>query len=398
MNEPLFWTIAAALFLCALGLLYWGLWGDRARGRLRCPKCWFQMADQMAKAFKDDEFKCPQCDHDARTEKRLRKSRKRWGLILTSCVLLMPHAYGLYVFAAWIPDRALVLKLHEHKATYSLNSNRPVWSQKVVPKRLQILYDRPGNLNFPGDLGFYPLHLAALTGDLDFARLLISYGAIPDPRTSTSRGYVAVHRPLHFAAEFGHTNIVRLLLKQGADINARGGPENRPQTWMTPLGLALTNKENSSTVKLLINSGAQVNGVSSPSALSKAARYYSPPIVKLLLARGAQFNDKGFDGKLIGTDQWSKLDGLAYFAISGDNDAVLEFAISSGADPGIHYHEYTGLHVAARSGNIQLARMLIEKQVQVNVRDPLGATPLTKALEKKDTTMIALLQEHGGTE
>ena len=38
-----FYTIAAVLFLAAIGLLYWGLWGDRSKSRLRCPKCWYDM-------------------------------------------------------------------------------------------------------------------------------------------------------------------------------------------------------------------------------------------------------------------------------------------------------------------------------------------------------------------
>ena len=31
----LFITIAAVLFLGAIALLYWGLWGDRSKGRFR---------------------------------------------------------------------------------------------------------------------------------------------------------------------------------------------------------------------------------------------------------------------------------------------------------------------------------------------------------------------------
>ena len=45
MNEYLFLIIAVAFFVGAIVLLYWGLWGDRTKGTMRCPKCWHDMSE-----------------------------------------------------------------------------------------------------------------------------------------------------------------------------------------------------------------------------------------------------------------------------------------------------------------------------------------------------------------
>jgi hypothetical protein len=40
----LFWGLGGALALAGLWLQYWSLFADRARGRRRCPKCWYDMS------------------------------------------------------------------------------------------------------------------------------------------------------------------------------------------------------------------------------------------------------------------------------------------------------------------------------------------------------------------
>ena len=45
------WFIETGIYLLAIAavpfigllLVFWGLWGDRSRGRPRCPKCWYDM-------------------------------------------------------------------------------------------------------------------------------------------------------------------------------------------------------------------------------------------------------------------------------------------------------------------------------------------------------------------
>jgi hypothetical protein len=68
--------------LAALGaaLLLWSLFRDRARGRRRCPKCWYDMAGIAA-------LRCPECGHEARSEKRLARTRRKWRLALLAALI-----------------------------------------------------------------------------------------------------------------------------------------------------------------------------------------------------------------------------------------------------------------------------------------------------------------------
>lgn len=64
------WTLAGVGGV----LLLWALFWDCSRGRRRCPKCWYDMAGLPG-------LTCPECGRDARREKRLLKTRRRWQWI-----------------------------------------------------------------------------------------------------------------------------------------------------------------------------------------------------------------------------------------------------------------------------------------------------------------------------
>ena len=61
--------------------------------------------------------------------------------------------------------------------------------------------------------GATPLHLAALEGHPDVARVLLDEGSAPD--ATEAHGFT----PLHFAVLRGHADVAALLLKAGADPN-----------------------------------------------------------------------------------------------------------------------------------------------------------------------------------
>jgi HEAT repeat protein len=77
-----FWLLAALLGLGGAVLLYMALLSDRARGRLRCPRCWFDMAGAPS-------LVCPECGHDARTPARLKKTRRRYRIFSAALLLLL---------------------------------------------------------------------------------------------------------------------------------------------------------------------------------------------------------------------------------------------------------------------------------------------------------------------
>jgi hypothetical protein len=79
------WALVAlaALFLLVGGpILAWALLGDRARGRRRCPKCWYSL-DAVA------GLRCPECGRQARRERQLLKTRRRWRPAALGLALLL---------------------------------------------------------------------------------------------------------------------------------------------------------------------------------------------------------------------------------------------------------------------------------------------------------------------
>ncbi len=61
------WALAVAGVVAFL----WAMWWDRSRGRRRCPRCWYEMAGVPG-------LKCPECGREAKSEKRLLRTRRRW--------------------------------------------------------------------------------------------------------------------------------------------------------------------------------------------------------------------------------------------------------------------------------------------------------------------------------
>jgi hypothetical protein len=79
------WLLAAStwgLGMGAVALLVWSLFWDRAGGRRRCPRCWYDMAGNAG-------FTCPECGHDASGERRLGRTRRRWRWVGVAAALAL---------------------------------------------------------------------------------------------------------------------------------------------------------------------------------------------------------------------------------------------------------------------------------------------------------------------
>ena len=73
----------AVVLIVALVLTCWGLWGDRSKGRPRCPKCWADMRGALPR------LECPECGYDAKERKRLYQNRRGRLRIVFGAVLLL---------------------------------------------------------------------------------------------------------------------------------------------------------------------------------------------------------------------------------------------------------------------------------------------------------------------
>jgi ankyrin repeat protein len=128
--------------------------------------------------------------------------------------------------------------------------------------------------------GLTALHVAAETGNLEIARVLIA-GKADIEAKSRIGGYT----PLHLAAGAARAAVVDALLQAGADVRAvttTGG--------VTPLHLAAKALNGEAAVRALIEAGAPVDARESSAGqtpLMFAAGYGRVPSVRELLARGA---------------------------------------------------------------------------------------------------------------
>jgi hypothetical protein len=73
--------------LVALGgaLALWGMLRDRARGRARCPGCWYSMEAHAARL----PATCPECGRVAKRAAMLYRTRRWWGVISVGGVMML---------------------------------------------------------------------------------------------------------------------------------------------------------------------------------------------------------------------------------------------------------------------------------------------------------------------
>lgn len=102
------YTISILLVILAVTLFWWSLFRDRARDRLRCPKCWYDLTSSCT-------LLCSECGYQANTRSDLHKT-KRNRLLACVSLLIMAAAVGLGSWPrlahgqwlAFIPDSILV--------------------------------------------------------------------------------------------------------------------------------------------------------------------------------------------------------------------------------------------------------------------------------------------------
>src|SRR5262245_41154993 len=112
------WTIAGwTLIALGAAMIGWALFWDRARGRRRCPKCWYDMAGVAG-------LRCPECGNAAVSERALCRCRRRWRVVIAAFPIV---AAGLFLrgwpefasngWTAFVPSTLLVFAAPAESAT-----------------------------------------------------------------------------------------------------------------------------------------------------------------------------------------------------------------------------------------------------------------------------------------
>lgn len=212
--------------------------------------------------------------------------------------------------------------------------------------------------------GATALHWAAHRGDVAAAALLIEAGA--DVNAANRLGAT----PLWLAASSGNAPIVEALLAAGANPNVtlRMGE--------TPL-MSAARSGNPRVVELLLDHGAAVNALEyerHQTALMWAAAQQHADIVRLLAARGANVHAR--------SRVWNQLENTA-----GNTNTSGNFRKNHGGS--------TALLFAARNGDVETARALVEAGADVNDVAAAGTSALVIAAHSGHGPLGIYLLEQG---
>lgn len=165
-----------------------------------------------------------------------------------------------------------------------------VASKRGYPEMVEALIKRGANVNLKRYVGDTPLMLAAGSDNVKTVSVLLKAGA--DPNVKEVSPHAGELTPLTLAinlSEQHRIEIAEALLAAGAEINPRGN------FFMSPLMQAVEDLE---MVKLLIAHGADVNqkNFRGATALMGAAAAGPASVVKYLIEKGADVNARDKDG------------------------------------------------------------------------------------------------------
>lgn len=136
-NLSWLWLIGAALLaIGGIALVAWALFADRSRGRKRCAKCWYDMSATAG-------LKCPECGREARGERGLLATRRRWwwavvgvGMVVGAWLVFKAPEIRANGLAVLVPTTILIPLLTDVDVEWHAGSFLS-WAGKEVSRREQ---------------------------------------------------------------------------------------------------------------------------------------------------------------------------------------------------------------------------------------------------------------------
>ena len=257
-----------------------------------------------------------------------------------------------------------------------------------------LLISAGANVNAANRAGVTPLAMAALYGNAVLIEKLLKAGANAKERGPDGETTVML------AARNGNTQAIKLLVAAGADVNAKEFTRGT-----TALMWAATERH-PEAVKALVELGADVAARSGPAGLPRnymagkvgvEAVKAAPRIRASAAAAGRTFEEqlefeRAQGANLAGRDGGgaSSQGRAATQAEVNDQQDVVIAGLVGGGSGGL-----TPLVFAAREGDIESARVLIEAGANVNQVTEYGWSPLLTATNNRNYKLGAMLMERG---
>ena len=242
---------------------------------------------------------------------------------------------------------------------------------------IRSLLQQKSDVNATQADGMTALHWATRMNDLETAQALIRAGAKPD--VATRYGVT----PIYLACENANTAMIDLLLRAGVSPNsANPGGETALMT--------ASRSGKADAVKLLLDRGASINATESvrgQTALMWAVTENHPDVVKLLLSRGAEVNAQT---KVEVPDGTTGIPEARSGDIGAHGPGMYRGRAVPSPSGGL-----TALHFAARDGNLELARILIDARADVERRSGNGTRPMATAIINNHIELALYFLEKG---
>ncbi len=319
---------------------------------------------------------------------------------------------------------------------------------------IEVLLDAGAAVDARNEAGRTPLHVAAGFAGAEALGVLLDAGA--DVKATDDRSETALHRPVFFQ----HMRIIEMLLAHGLDVAAAdvegntalhvAGLMNRSQAaetllaagadpealnmeGLTALDLAIVNyhvdtisygpEHNAEVADVLLAHGATISAMRIPVSdrhplwphltprklLRRGTgdiNYYRlPDMPKVMRQRLPPRGDENYPAVCytIGVPT------LLHDAVAKNLRRVVEALLDSGASPMTALRDSrdgTPLHVAVRTGNVDMAKLLLDRGADVNMTiantsEPqdddhhMSLTPLLMAAQDNNLEMATLLLNHG---
>ena len=245
------------------------------------------------------------------------------------------------------------------------------------------------------------LMVAAAVGSAESVRLLLAAGA--DVSAKNHQNITA----LGWAVTTDSTEASLALIEAGADVNAQD------EAGFTPLSSAVERRRTAQVSALLAHSAKLEPAIKTgETPLLLAAGYGYADIVKLLVKAGAKATvvcaKDGSNALHRAANSGHSMHGPADSDRSikekpefeegkpSDYAAIVKLLLDAGlpVDRPKPHDGITALHLAASSGNVEVARLLLAKGAEVHMPSQDGRTPLHFAAGGLSIEVLALLLDH----
>ena len=257
-------------------------------------------------------------------------------------------------------------------------------SQRVIQKVVLLILITPVFLVITGCEK--SIHQAASSRDMERIKYLLE----KDPKLLNKLDSFK-RTPLHWATDMGNRNIAEFLINRGADVNIKD------KFGKTPLDYAIDN-DYRNLASTMILSGAKIPTKSDDSVKGK-----SEIIMRIKPLHQVTRNEelskveifiKKYPEQIHVKDDYGRIP--LYWAARTGNIEIVRLLVENGSDINLKDNDgWAALHTTAYNGREAAAEYLIKKGAELDIRNNDGETPLYWAARRGNTRLVKLLVKNG---